>query len=76
MNPFLAAITEIFGSTKELMKLVSQILAGAEVRKLKYNKEAGQNYILVNEKGGQYKDIADDRQAKLLLHFRKQAFDE
>lgn len=46
------------------------------IKRLKYNLEAAQNYIFVDEKSGEYKDISDKKRDKLKLHFRKRVFDE
>lgn len=40
-----------------------------------YQIEAGMNYVFVSEKSGEFKDISDDRQKKLLEHYRKRLFD-
>lgn len=46
-----------------------------EMKRLKYQIEAGQQYVFVDEGSGQYKDLTPFKREKLKLHFRKQLFD-
>jgi len=63
-----AAIAEVAG-------LLKVVVAGKEVARLKYRAEAGMNYVFVDEKTGEYKDIDDKKQKSLKVHFRKRIFD-
>jgi hypothetical protein len=69
-------ITAISGAIKEVAGLVRDLVAGKEVARLKYRAEAGMNYIFVDEKVGEYKDVSAKKQEELKLHFRKRVFDE
>ena len=59
----------------EIAKVVGNWQVSKERNRLQYRIEAAQNYVFVNEKSGEYKDIADAKADKLLLHFRKRIFD-
>lgn len=67
--------TAILKAIEKTSEMVAIIMSGAEVRKLKYRVESGMEYVHVDAKEGEYKDISDDRQNKLKLHFRKRIFD-
>jgi hypothetical protein len=67
--------TAIVKAIDKIAEITAQVLSGAEVRKLKYRLEAATNYVEVDEKIGEYKDIDDDRQKKLKRHFRRRIFD-
>lgn len=69
-------VTALTEAVREVSGLIRELVAGAEVRRLKYRTEAAMEYIFVNEKAGEYKDIKEDRREKLKLHFRKRVFDE
>lgn len=69
-------ITAIANAITEGAKALGNFLTGKELNRLRYQVEAGFNYVFVDEKSGQYKDISDDEQKKLKIHFRKQIFDE
>ena len=45
------------------------------IKRLRYQLEASHNYIFVNEKAGEFKEITDERKNDLFLHYRKQSFD-
>ena len=76
--PFIpiAAIEQIAGAIKEGFKVLGQILSGAELRKARYRIEAAMHYVHVDRKEGEYKDIPDDKQKALKIHFGKRVFDE
>ena len=59
----------------EIAKVVGNWQVSKEKARLKYQIEAGQNYVFVNEKDGEFKNITDKRKEKLLVHFRKRLFD-
>ncbi len=44
-------------------------------KRLMYRIEAAMEYVSVDERTGEYKDIDPEDQAKLKLHFRKRIFD-
>jgi len=69
-------VTAISEAIREVTSLIREAVSGAEVRRLKYRTEAAMNYVFVDEKSGEYKDIKDDRQRELKVHFRKRVFDE
>lgn len=75
MNPVDTA-TAIAKAIEKVADVLAQILSGAALRRLHYRIEAGMNYVFVDEKVGQYKDISDERQKDLKLHFRRRIFDE
>ena len=58
----------------EIAKVVGNWQVSREKRKMGAALEAGQRYIFCNEKEGEFKDIDDDRQQKLLKHYRKRFF--
>ena len=55
-------------------KLLKTVLDTAEVRKMRAAIEAGEKYIQVNTKTGQYEKIDDKKQKDYLLHFSKRFF--
>ena len=69
-------VTAISEAIKEVSGLIRELVAGKEVARLKYRTEAAMNYVFVDEKSGEYKDIKDDRQRELKVHFRRRVFDE
>lgn len=46
-----------------------------EFKRLKYQVEAAQDYIFVDERSGQYEKSNEEEIRKLKLHFRKRVFD-
>lgn len=44
-------------------------------KRFAYRIEAAMRYVFVDEKAGRYKDITDEDQVKLKLHYRKRIFD-
>ena len=46
-----------------------------EMKRLKYQLEAAQNYIFVDERSGQFALASEGAAKELKIHFRKQAFD-
>lgn len=69
------AVSEIAAAIKEGFKVLGQYLSGKELARLKYQLEAAQSYIFVNERSGEYKDVKPARAEELLAHFRKRVFD-
>lgn len=67
VGPIAQAIAEGF-------KLIKTVLDTAAVRKMKACIEAGEKYIFVNEKQGEYETLPVEKQAKYLKHFRKRFF--
>ena len=67
--------TAISKAIEKASMLVAEFLSGAIVRKLNYRIEAAMSYVFVNEKAGEYAGVSDEKQAKLLIHFRKRVFD-
>ena len=59
----------------EIANVVGNWQVSKEKARLMYRIEAGQSYVFVNEKDGQYKEVTPDKQKKLLVHFRKRIFD-
>lgn len=77
-NPIIAPLdtaTSIAKAIEKVADLIAQVLSGSVVRRLNYRLEAAQNYIFVNEKTGQYKELADNKRDEYLMHFRKRVFD-
>lgn len=74
-NPLLA-IGSVAEAIKEGFKLVSNIISGHELRKLRYRVESAISFVQVVYEEGDYKDITPDRKKKLMVHFRKRIFDE
>jgi len=58
----------------EVAKVVGKWMNSADRRRLEASKEAAEKYIFVNEKIGEFKDLTDARQVKLLAHYRKRFF--
>lgn len=63
------------GFGKEVAKVVGNWQNSKDRNRLLYRLEAAQNYVFVNERDGEYKDVEPGRAKKLLLHFRKRIFD-
>lgn len=74
--PVLDQVSSIAQAIDKVAGLIAQILSGAAFRKMQYRVEAAQNYVFVDEKAGQYKDLTPEKQKGLKLHFRKRIFDE
>jgi hypothetical protein len=58
----------------EGFKLLKTVMDTAEVRRMRAAIQAGESYIRVNKKDGEYANIEDKQQGKLLLHFEKRFF--
>jgi hypothetical protein len=69
-------VTAISEAIKEVSGLLKELVAGAEVRRLKYRTEAAMQYVFVDEKTGDYEGISEKRRKDLKQHFRKRIFDE
>jgi hypothetical protein len=69
-------VTAVSEAIKEVSGLLKELVAGAEVRRLKYRTEAAMQYVFVDEKAGDYEKITEKRQKDLKSHFRKRIFDE
>ena len=67
-------IAPIAQAIAEGFKLIKTVLDTAEVRKMKACIEAGEKYIFVNEKQGEYETLPDVKQDKYLKHYRKRFF--
>lgn len=55
-------------------KLWNTWLKSRDKRRMEAALEAGEQYIFVNEKVGEYEGISDERQKKLLVHYSKRYF--
>ena len=58
----------------EVAKVVGKWIESSERRRMKVALDSAERYIFVNEKGGEYQGITDERKSQLLLHFRKRFF--
>ena len=67
-------VAPIAEAIAEGFKLLKKVLDTREVRHMRAAIEAGEKYIQVNEKIGQYEDLDDDKQVKYLKHFSKRFF--
>ncbi len=68
------AVNAIATAISEGFKLLKTVLDTKETRKMIAAKEAAEQYIFVDEKSGEHKDISEDRQKKLKKHYRKRFF--
>ena len=59
----------------EVAKVVGNWQVSKERNRLLYRLEASTDYVFVDEKSGEYKDIDEKKQKKLKAHFRKRIFD-
>ena len=59
----------------EVAKVVGNWQVSKERNRLLYRIEASTNYVFVDEKSGEYKDLDEKKQKKLKKHFRKRIFD-
>lgn len=78
-NPVTASLDTASAIAKAIDRvadLIAQILSGAALRRLQYRIEAAINYVFVDEKSGQYKDISEEKRKEYKIHFRKRIFDE
>lgn len=67
-------MNEIAKAIRAGFELIAEVVRTSETRKIQACKEAAEKYIQVNEKNGEFKDIKDKRQKKLLTHYRKRFF--
>lgn len=67
-------ITAIAGAIAECSKTLGLWLASADRRKLEASKDAGEKYIFVSEKSGEFKDITEKKQKELLAYYRRKFF--
>ncbi len=65
---------EIAGAIREGFKFFAQWNKSREKRKMKNAIEAGEKYIQVNEKSGEFKKISQKEQLRLLRHYSKRFF--
>lgn len=72
----MADIGLIAKAVAEIAKVVGNWQVSKDRNRLLYRIEAAMKYVFVKEKTGEFKDIDDKKQEKLLLHFRKRVFDE
>lgn len=68
-------VSLIAGMVAQIAKVVGNWQVGSERARLMYRIEAAQDYVFVNERTGEYKNIDFSRATKLLLHLRKRIFD-
>lgn len=67
-------ITSVADAITAGFKLLKTIMDTAESRKMQKAIEAGEKYIQVNTKAGQFLNIDDKKQKKYLVHFSKRFF--
>ena len=67
VGPIAQAITEGF-------KLIRQIRETSVIRKMRKAIDAGEKYIQVNEKEGEFDYLDDDKQKKKLYYWKKRFF--
>ena len=67
-------VTAIANAIGECSKTLGIWFASAEKRKLEVAKDAGEKYIFVSEKSGEFKDISDAKQKELLIYYRRKFF--
>ena len=70
MNKLLVIFTALWEFLREFFKYKST----ASIRKMEIAIDAGEKYIQVNEKDGEFEKISASRQKKLLKHYRKRFF--
>ena len=68
------AVKAIADVISEGFKLIRQHMDTAESRKMKKCIEAGEKYIQVNEKTGEFENINDKKQKKKLYYYKKRFF--
>lgn len=73
LTQFLEALTQALGVGENVTDPKQYDIK--EFKRLKYQLEAAYNYVFVDEKSGQYKDLPPEKLADLKLHFRKRIFD-
>ena len=69
------SISAIATAIAEGFKTLRDFMSGKEIRRLRYQIEAAQNYIFVDEESGQYAGINEKEKRDHKIHFRKQVFD-
>ena len=74
--PVLDTASSIAKAIEKVADLMAQVLSGAVLRRLRYRVEAAMNYVFVDEKTGEYKDVSEEKQKDLKVHFRRRIFDE
>jgi arabinogalactan endo-1,4-beta-galactosidase len=67
-------ITAISAAIAEVSGLIKEFISGADIRRMSAAIEAAEQYIMVNEKTGQYKDLTEEKKAQYLTHVRKRFF--
>lgn len=72
--PNLKPITSVADAIGAGFKLLKTVMDTSESRRMRKAIEAGEKYIQVNTKAGQYLDIDDKKQRKYLVHFAKRFF--
>lgn len=70
----IGSVQAIAAAIAEVSKIIGNWQVSREKNRMQAAIEAGERYILVSEKDGEYKDIADERRQQLLRHFRKRFF--
>lgn len=71
----MASVGMIAKAIAEVAKVVGNWQVSKDRNRLLYRIEAAVNYVFILEKVGEYSEIDDKRQKKLLKHFRKRIFD-
>jgi len=68
------AVTSIARAIAEVSKVIGQWQASRDRRYMKAAIDAGEQYIFVDAKEGEYEGISDDRQERLKKKLRKKFF--
>ena len=71
----MAQISLIAKAVAEIAKVVGNWQVSKNRNRLLYRIEAAIKYVFVSERFGEYENIDEKRQAKLLKHFRRRIFD-
>lgn len=70
----MATVGPIAQAIAEVAKVVGEWMKSSERRRMQAAMDSAEKYIFVNEKGGEFASISDERKKELLLHFRKRFF--
>ena len=71
MKELALALAKAFKSGVDYLTL---LLKTSRLRRMKAAIEAGEKYIQVNQKSGEFEKISDEEQVKLLRHYAKRFF--
>lgn len=69
-------ISAISEAIREVASLMRELVAGSQMRRMRYRLEAAEEYVFIDEKSGKYVHHSDARRRELKAHFRKRIFDE